>query len=144
MTDRPDDIEEVKKSIDKERTNLLTVVAALAFLCITLFVSNISLGAYTVSAINERDAMSIALDDQRRQYHQCVNDFDFTSACDEEMIAPASRDIRRDLEGAGFTEILHRGEREVATPDEVEEEDMQTVRPREAFGLLGYVIYGDY
>ena len=137
MTERSDEIDEVKKSIDRERTNLLTVIAALSFLCICLFVSNISLGAYAVSAINERDAVSVALDDQRLQYYRCLRDEELTADCNEEMVAPASRDIKRDLESAGFAELLY--------PDKeyVEDSPMEGDRPKpiEAFGVLGRIIY---
>lgn len=137
MTERSDEIDEVKKSIDRERTNLLTVIAALSFLCICLFVSNISLGAYSVSAVNERDAVSVALDDQRLQYYRCIRDEEFTSECAEEMVAPASRDIKRDLESAGFSDILY--------PDNMDDEvsPMEENEPItiEAFGVLGRIIY---
>ena len=137
MTERSGEIEEVKKSIARERTNLLTALAAVSFLCICLFVSNIALGAYTVSAINERDAVSVALDDQRLQYYRCLRDEEFTTNCDEKMVSPASRDIMRDLESAGFYTLLY--------PDNITE-DHTTLEdgrgaPIEAFGILGRIIY---
>lgn len=137
MTERSDEIDEIKKSIDRERTNLLTVIAALSFLCICLFVANISLGAYSVSAINERDAVSVALDDQRLQYYRCLRDEELTSDCNEEMVSPASRDILRDLESAGFSDLLY--------PDNIPEDrptlDDGRAKPIEAFGVLGRIIY---
>lgn len=137
MTERSDEIGKVKESIDRERTNLLTVIAALSFLCICLFVSNVSLGAYTVSAINERDAVSIALDDQRTQYYRCIRDAIYTDECSQEMVSPASRDIKRDLESAGFSDILY--------ADNSANEDIVNEHPnvdrKEAFGVLGYIIY---
>lgn len=137
MTEHSGRIDEVKKSLDRERTNLLTVIAALSFLCICLFVSNIALGAYTVSAINERDAVSVALDDQRLQYYRCLRDEEFTTNCDEKMVSPASRDIMRDLESAGFSTLLY--------PDNITEDhttlDDGRGAPIEAFGLLGRIIY---
>lgn len=138
MTERSDEIDKVKKSIDRERTNLLTVIAALSFLCICLFVSNVSLGAYTVSAINERDAVSIALDDQRTQYYRCIRDAIYTDECSQEMVSPASRDIKRDLESAGFSDLLYANDHEESDDNATERE---TGKRREAFGLLGYVIY---
>lgn len=140
MADRPDDIDEVKKSIDRERTNLLTVVAALSFLCVCLFVSNISLGAYTVSAMNERDAVSVALDDQRVQYYRCVRDFTYAEDCGPDMVSPASRDIRRDLEGAGFADILYADR----ASDGSETDAPHANANKEAFGLLGRVVYGQF
>lgn len=137
MTERSGEIDEVKKSIDRERTNLLTVIAALSFLCICLFVSNISLGAYAVSAINERDAVSVALDDQRLQYYRCLRDEELTSDCDEEMVSPASRNIKRDLESSGFSDLLY-PERDPEDHPTVEDE---RDKPIEAFGLLGRIIY---
>ena len=137
MTEHSGGIDEVRKSIDRERTNLLTVIAALSFLCICLFVSNISLGAYTVTAINERDAVSVALDDQRLQYYRCLRDEEFTTNCDEKLVSPASRDIMRDLESAGFSALLY--------PDNITEDhttlDDGRGTPIEAFGLLGRIIY---
>lgn len=137
MSDHPENIEVVKESIDRERSNLLTVIAALAFLSVCLFVSNISMGAYAVGAVNERDAVSIALDDQRRQYHECTADHELTSLCDEEIVSPPSRDIRRDLEGAGFSDILYSDHGTVAEEDF----DERPTKNNEAFGLLGRVIY---
>lgn len=137
MTDHSGGIDEVKKSIDRERTNLLTVIAALSFLCISLFVSNIFLGAYTISAINERDAVSVALDDQRLQYYQCLRDEEVTANCDEKMVSPASRDIMRDLESAGFSELIYPSH--IAKDDPVLN-DKRAPLPQ-AFGLLGRIIY---
>lgn len=138
MTERSGEIDEVKKSIDRERTNLLTVIAALSFLCICLFVSNVSLGAYSVSAINERDAVSVALDDQRLQYYRCIRDEEFTADCDDEMVSPAARDIKRDLDGAGFETILYGDDLVYDSIPDIPDR----AREREAFGALGYVIYG--
>lgn len=137
MTDHNDSIDVVKESIDRERTNLLTVVAALAFLVICLFVSNIALGAITLGAFNEREALSIALDDQRLQYYQCVRDEDQTSDCDQKMISPNSREIKRDLEGTGFMEVLI----SEGSPSNSERVDEDGDPRREAYGVLGYVIY---
>lgn len=137
MTERSDEIDEIKKSIDRERTNLLTVIAALSFLCICLFVANISLGAYSVSAINERDAVSVALDDQRLQYYRCLRDEEFTVYCDDEMVSPASRDIKRDLESSGFSDLLYQ---DLPPEDRPMAEDGRD-KPVEAFGLLGRIIY---
>ena len=130
-------IDEVKKSIDRERTNLLTVIAALSFLCISLFVSNVALGAYTISAINERDAVSVALDDQRLQYYQCLRDEEVTANCDEKMVSPASRDIMRDLESAGFSELIYPSH---TAKDDPALNDKRAPLPQ-AFGLLGRIIY---
>lgn len=137
MTEHSDRIDEVKKSLDRERSNLLTVIAALSFLCICLFVSNISLGAYTVSAINERDAVSVALDDQRLQYYRCLRDEELTTSCDEKMVSPASRDIMRDLESSGFSDLLYPSS---IMGDEPTLDDGRAPLP-EAFGLLGRIIY---
>ena len=137
MTERSGEIDEVKKSIERERTNLLTVVAALSFLCICLFVSNVSLGAYTVTAINERDAVSVALDDQRLQYYRCLRDEDYTASCDKEMVSPASRDIRRDLESAGFSDLLYPDN---ISRDQPPADDGHDI-PIHAFGVLGRIIY---
>lgn len=137
ITERSGEIDEIKRSIDRERTNLLTVIAALSFLCICLFVSNISLGAYTVSAINERDAVSVALDDQRLQYYRCLRDEEFTSNCDQKMVSPASRDIMRDLESAGFSTILYPSN---IKNDHTTLDDGRGV-PVQAFGILGRIIY---
>ena len=137
MTERSGEIDEVKKSIDRERSNLLTVIAALSFLCICLFVSNISLGAYSVNAINERDAVSVALDDQRLQYYRCIRDEEFTSDCSDRIVSPASRDIKRDLESSGFSDLLY-PEHPIEDPPEV---DDGRGKPIEAFGVLGRIIY---
>lgn len=137
MNEHSDEINEVKRSIDRERANLLTVIAALSFLCICLFLSDISLAAFSVSTINERDAVSVALDDQRLQYYKCIRDEVYTADCGQEMVSPPSRDIRRDLESSGFAEVLYsdglRGGVEDIGPD--------GRRPTEAFGLLGRIIY---
>lgn len=137
MSDHPENIEVVKESIDRERSNLLTVIAALAFLSVCLFVSNLSMAAYGIGAVNERDAVSIALDDQRRQYHECIAEHEVTALCDEELVSPPSRDIRRDLESAGFAEILYSDHSTVAEEDF----DDRPTKRNEAFGLLGRVIY---
>lgn len=137
MTEHSVGIDEVKKSIDRERTNLLTVIAALSFLCICLFVSNVALGAYAVIAINERDAVSVALDDQRLQYYLCIRDEEFTADCDDEMVSPASRDIKRDLESSGFSDLLYPNRPPEDSPMSEDGRD----RPPEAFGLLGRIIY---
>lgn len=137
MTERSGEIDEVKKSIDRERTNLLTVIAAISFLCICLFVSNIAVSAFSVSAYNERDAVSVALDDQRLQYYRCIRDEVYTADCAEEMVSPPSRDIQRDLESAGFGDILYTdGADELST--QMDDEEPKSV---EAFGILGRIIY---
>lgn len=139
MTERSGEIDEVKKSLDRERANLLTALAAVSFLCICLFVVNISLGAYSVTVTNERDAVSVALDDQRLQYYRCVRDEEFTADCDDEMVSPASRDIKRDLDGAGFSDLLYDDESATDPLPDVPDGKGN----REAFGLLGYIVYGD-
>lgn len=139
MDEHSGGIDEIKKSIDRERTNLLTVIAALSFLCICLFVSNISLGAYTVTAINERDAVSVALDDQRLQYYRCIRDEEFTANCDEKMVSPASRDIMRDLESAGFSDLLY--PTNITEDDPALDDSGTPPPPPEAFGILGRIIY---
>ena len=137
MTERSGEIDEVKKSIVRERTNLLTALAAVSFLCICLFVTNISLGAYYVSVTNERDAVSVALDDQRLQYYLCIRDEEFTSDCNDRIVSPASRDIKRDLESSGFSGLLY-----PERPDEDHPEvDDGRGKPIEAFGVLGRIIY---
>lgn len=138
MTDRSVEIDEIRKSIDRERTNLLTVIAAVSFLCVCLFVSNIAVSAISVTAFNERDAVSVALDDQRLQYYRCIRDEEFTEDCAQEMVSPPSRDIKRDLEAAGFGDVLYAGAESVDDPldDEVEEP-----RRPEVFGVLGRIIY---
>ena len=138
MTERSGEIDEVKKSIARERTNLLTALAAVSFLCICLFVTNISLGAYSVTVTNERDAVSVALDDQRLQYYRCIRDEELTADCGDEMVSPASRDIKRDLDGAGFETILYGDDRVYDSIPDIPDSS----REREAFGALGYVIYG--
>ena len=138
MTERSGEIDEVKKSIDRERANLLTALAAVSFLCICLFVVNISLGAYSVTVTNERDAVSVALDDQRVQYYRCIRDEEFTADCGDEMVSPASRDIKRDLDGAGFETILYGDDLVYDSIPDIPDSS----REREAFGALGYVIYG--
>lgn len=142
MTEKSDDIVAVRESIDRERNNLLTVVAALSFLCICLTVTLVSLGAYSVSAINEREAVSIALDDQRRQYFRCVDDQTYTSGCSSDLVSPSSRDIKRDIEGSGFAEILYISDSRTTSNSEAELEEIQD-QQHEAFGILGYVIYGE-
>ena len=138
MTERSGEIDEVKKSIARERTNLLTTLAAVSFLCICLFVTNISLGAYSVTVTNERDAVSVALDDQRLQYYRCIRDEELTADCGDEMVSPASRDIKRDLDGAGFETILYGDDLVYDSIPDIPDSS----REREAFGALGYVIYG--
>ena len=138
MTDRSVEIDEIRKSIDRERTNLLTVIAAVSFLCVCLFVSNIAVSAITVSAFNERDAVSIALDDQRTQYYRCLRDEEFTEDCDQDLISPPSRDIQRDLEAAGFGDVLYAGADSV---DEPPDEEMEEPRRPQVFGVLGRIIY---
>ena len=53
------------------------------------------------------------------------------------MVSPASRDILRDLESAGFSDLLY--------PDNIPEDspdlDDGRAKPIEAFGLLGRIIY---
>lgn len=138
MTERSVEIDEVRKSIDRERTNLLTVIAAISFLCVCLFVSNIAVSAISVTAFNERDAVSIALDDQRAQYYRCIRDEDLTKDCPEDLISPPSRDIQRDLEGAGFGDVLYAGTESI---DEPLDEEMEEPRRPEVFGVLGRIIY---
>lgn len=138
MTDQPDDIDKVKESIDRERTNLLTTVAALSFLVVCLVVSNIAVGAYSLSAVNEREAVSIALDDQRLQHYSCIRDEERTEDCAQSLVSPSSRDIKRDLESSGYAEIIY-SEGTISRADRNIEEDQEP--RREAFGLLGYIIY---
>lgn len=140
MTDQNDSIEVIKKSIDRERTNLLTVVAALSFLVVCLFVSNIAVGALTLSAVNEREALSIALDDQRLQYYQCIRDEKSTTDCDQTMVSPNSRDIKRDLEGTGFMSVLI-SESTSPEDDRLAEDGTPS---RQAYGVLGYVVHGEF
>lgn len=138
MNEHPEDIEVVKETINKERSNLFTVIAALSFLCICLIVTSLSLVAISVNLMNERSALSVALDDQRAQYYYCIRDEEYTAQCDDELVSPTSRDIRRDLDGAGFEMILY-GDNLAYDPIS----DVPTgARDREAFGVLGYVIYG--
>lgn len=139
MNDSLEDVDAVKEVIDKERTNLFTVIAALAFLTICLFVSNITTIAYGVNAISEREALSIALDDQRLQYYQCVNSDDMEAECAKDLVSPNSRDIKRNLDGTGFTTILYAE----ASSDNSLIDEPEHGGNREAFGVLGYVIYGN-
>lgn len=139
MNEHPEDIEVVKETIDKERSNLFTVIAALSFLCVCLVITSISLVAITADIMNERSALSVALDDQRTQYYYCIRDEEYTTQCDDELVSPASRDIRRDLDSAGFGTIIN-GKNLVHGPSsDVPDRE----RKREAFGLLGYIVYGD-
>lgn len=132
---------EANKAYKKAKSNLLTVIVSLSFVCICLFLSNIYLGAYTVSAIDERDAVSTALDDQRAQYYLCVRDNQSTAECPQELVSPPSRDIKRDLEAAGFSEILYSDSILIPGTSDDDESSPLKDRPREAFGVLGSIIY---
>lgn len=139
MNEHPEDIRVVLETIDKERSNLFTVIAALSFLCVCLIITSISLVTITADIMHERSALSVALDDQRSQYYYCIRDEEYTTQCDAELVSPASRDIRRDLDGAGFGTIIN-GDFLVHGPaSDVPDRE----RKREAFGVLGYVIYGE-
>lgn len=139
MSEHPHDIEAVKETINKERTNLFTVIAALSFLCVCLIITNLSVASIAANLVNERDAVSIALDDQRGQYYYCIRDHESTAMCDEDLVSPASRNILRDLTGAGFGDLLYDDESVTDSLPDVPDGEGN----REAFGLLGYIVYGD-
>lgn len=139
MSEHPEDIEVVKETINKERTNLFTVIAALSFLCVCLIITNLSVASIAANFVNERDALTVALDDQRSQYYYCIRDHESTAMCDEDLVSPASRDILRDLTGSGFENLLYDDESVTDPLPDVPDGEGN----REAFGVLGYIVYGD-
>lgn len=139
MNEHPEDIEVVKETINKERTNLFTVISALSFLCVCLIITNLSMASIAANLVNERDAVAIALDDQRSQYYYCIRDYESTAMCDEDLVSPASRNILRDLTGSGFGDLLYDDESVTDPLPDVPDGEGD----RETFGLLGYIVYGD-
>lgn len=96
----------------------------------------ISVSVYTVDQMQEREAVSMALDDQRLQYFRCVED----NICSEDLVSPPSREIRRNIESVGFAELLYKGtddNDDYAAPDNVDQ-----IGFKETFGVLGYIIHG--
>lgn len=127
---------EVRTTIENQKRSLLTALASIGFLCVVLMTALISVSVYTVDQMQEREAVSMALDDQRLQYFRCVED----NICSEDLVSPPSREIRRNIESVGFAELLYKGtddNDDYAAPDNVDQ-----IGFKETFGVLGYIIHG--
>lgn len=135
-------IEEVGEVIEKQKNTLLTVIASLAFVVVLLIVGTAGLLAYSVESMQEREAVSIALDDQRAQYRECLHQ-ESLETCDSTPVSPSSRDIKRNLESAGFSEVLYMNYTEESGSEYEGDGSADHNDRRETFGLLGYIMYGN-
>ena len=134
MPDVTDEIPEIREAIDRDRKGLLTVIGALATLVGCLIILSLSLGVATVSALHDRQVLSVSLDDQRLQYYTCLRDHTSTDDCDRELVSPPSRDIIRESSTTRVTDVLLH---DVEIKDLTHDED----HGRVAYGLLGRIIH---
>lgn len=132
-------LDEVAHTIKNQQKTLLTVIGALSFLSVTLLAGIISLSGFTIDTLQDTKAMSIALDEQRAQYRDCIE----KDICERDPISPPSRDIQRNTESSGFAEVLYKNEptglhRQVSPTGDDDADDSNSP---EYYGVLGYIIY---